>query len=1362
MQPDQLSDDDLAALDATLGYLNFSSGAADPQLFANLDRLYRALNRADSRDGPDSPDSRERPGSSLGSAQGGPSATSRFGAVSPRGSSSQISTWQLLEPLLLSRLEELAAAGTVFRDASQARAIVHLAHDEILPAYREFHRDLLFHQDDAIIFNAFFVGRVYEVVLREHGRDIQETGESVVDAALTTLNDYLGHRPIAVLETDQKINSYAHERIRPVPLYVQGAGVTLSRYESLVAGAIEILESTDESILEQAFFDPELLEELAFDPRAYDFNHPVNRRPNYHFGQWDPSHIDNQGRYRRYVVQQVTLDAILARVTRDSAAQVDQLSNEELLFEASATLAGTILMSTAISGRGPETHTSEATLSSLLPNIASVRDEFYKSLLAKSVESHPHLIEDAKVRQQPFGAARQQLNAELARRRAAQLEHIHLARAFAKMGYAEAAERQAAIVPAASSRIVCQIECRLATGQLLLDRGQINEAASLFPEIIDLLHRGIACGAIVDPWNAIGFDGQFSLFPGIQDSVPDHRLDDLVELMDEIFALLARSWSLAAADDNDEVQTISGSELLKLAIWWDQFAVPTVSGLEAVFAAPLHESAERAATALAAWRSAGTTAGDVAFWRPHAEQFDSPKAYVLVVQALLDQRDYVAAMGMLMHWLSQAERIELQEAGDWFHSLVERWLGQLLDEVTDDDTVGGFDRWTLIGKFFDFLEANAEEYWDAPQLELEALLGEADLDEFEDLEEGEEDEEDDLYRAAYDGISFRDSTDDGIDADLLGSNDETDYELEFEARRITERLTFLVTLSRLWSRTALAAAGDERCRRELESRLDQWLGRALTNRQELLELLSQLANHRVAQASGSFESLLEYDRRINIKEAMLERTTATCRNCATAIWFLRAAGAKCDDAQLEPGEAEFSVVLKAALLGDRQGLAAGWSAWTSELAKQPLLYVPVNRGGDPIQIVATRSLHRSIRLMLGMLPRLGEIERTIRLLELCIASEQTHPLGTRAVTEFADLLHVAHRATADSLIASIESWSQKSSSEADSTADEDQDLIDALQQLTDTTLVIWLAHSRHLRLSILEKVSDSKDWQRTVEFIQRFGGDLFHQQFMNPGNLRSILQSGAAQWLQDATEQVEDPDELPTLALITDQDARREALRQFELVIETVLENHLEYLDYNSTTTQSDRGEMLYALLDLIRVRVIYDRVAWNVTPVVLTHESLVRSRHLSAAAIWQRELASQTDEMADELIGKLNRLQQQHGMRLSTIAARLEERFIRPLAIDRIRALVKPTVESRRRGESSSEFERLEEEVEELTRTPSGVGFDVPEWITALEEEVERATTLSTTLEIERLAHEQVTRRILSRDELDEQLAKLAIDEEE
>ena len=175
------------------------------------------------------------------------------------------------------------------------------------PAYREFHRDLLFHQTDETLFQPFFIGRVCEAVLQQGGPWDEPDGSS--RRALHQLNDYLGHRPVAVLRTEQKIQPYDHEWVRPIPLWIRGAGVAHGPYRELVETALAILDATDPALLFDAMFALEQLDELAFDPRAYDFDHPVNKRPNYLFGQWDMNKLDNAGRCRRFVLQQVTLDA---------------------------------------------------------------------------------------------------------------------------------------------------------------------------------------------------------------------------------------------------------------------------------------------------------------------------------------------------------------------------------------------------------------------------------------------------------------------------------------------------------------------------------------------------------------------------------------------------------------------------------------------------------------------------------------------------------------------------------------------------------------------------------------------------------------------------------------------------------------------------------------------------------------------------------------------------------------------------------------------------------------------------------------------------------------------------------------------
>jgi len=123
---------------------------------------------------------------------------------------------------------------------------------------------------------------------------------------------------------------------------------------------------------------------------------------------------------------------------------------------------------------------------------------------------------------------------------------------------------------------------------------------------------------------------------------------------------------------------------------------------------------------------------------------------------------------------------------------------------------------------------------------------------------------------------------------------------------------------------------------------------------------------------------------------------------------------------------------------------------------------------------------------------------------------------------------------------------------------------------------------------------------------------------------------------------------------------------------------------------------------------------------VVLAHEILVRRGREAAARVWRKALSERIHDEADQYLAKLSDLQKKYAMRMPTVADRLAERFVRPLSIDRIRALVEPAVTQVRLGGKIPKFELLEEETELLTREPTGVGLDVPAWLVALEEEVE------------------------------------------
>src|SRR5205085_11754979 len=110
-----------------LGYLNFADGRPDPKFQKGLAEAFAALLAAD---------------------HPAPHAV--------------VPGW------LLHAAEGLAASGSAaFRDLSQARGVIDAAPVRVPAAYRAHHADLLAHQADPELFNAFFLARACEAVLRQ-------------------------------------------------------------------------------------------------------------------------------------------------------------------------------------------------------------------------------------------------------------------------------------------------------------------------------------------------------------------------------------------------------------------------------------------------------------------------------------------------------------------------------------------------------------------------------------------------------------------------------------------------------------------------------------------------------------------------------------------------------------------------------------------------------------------------------------------------------------------------------------------------------------------------------------------------------------------------------------------------------------------------------------------------------------------------------------------------------------------------------------------------------------------------------------------------------------------------------------------
>jgi len=1295
-------------LQGLLGYLNFSTGRPDPRAQAQFFSIWETA-------------------------------------------TAEPSQWLAVHERLDQALTALHSAGHgAFQDVRQARAVLDLALVQLPPVYRRHHADLLFHQSEADLFQPGFLIRALEAVLCQQGP--WDEAERIVAGALKHLNDYVGHRPIAVLESRPRGEPYDHEKLCPVPLYLRGAGVAPGRFAALVGSALDLLRGAPPELRADACFDIDHLDELALDPRAYDHNHPADKRPNYRFGEWDPHCIDNRGFYRRLVVRQTVLEGLVERVQNTGGPAA------ELMQEAATVLAATMLMASGISGDGPDSHDSSVSLATLMPRIARCRDAFYNERLAAVTGSHgERLRQEAKVTRQPFGGARQHINQYLAQQRAAQLQQRHLALLVAELGYPEAARRHAARVPAASLRLLAEIHIHLTTCQIMAERGKHGEGADHLAEAEEVMHRAIACGAMVDPWNILGFQGLYPLFTAREDSVADRRIDDLVQVIDRLLTLYALLRSEAAAaggeGDDEALGMRLATKMERLAAWWDRFATTTVSDVRHVLGREAAASADHMAEALARWRQRGGATADLAFWRQHLDHFRTAKSFALVVAELLRKSDYRAAMGLLMNWLSQAEQVPLQDGEHSFHVLALRWMLGLSGLATSEPSdvlsrkrLGGAESCEeLVRKFIDHLEANAEDYWQVPRLER------AGGDEENPV--AEEDEEEALFGAAYEGVTYRDSTDDGNEGELLGFEPRQEFELERQGEAVAERLRFLSTVARLFHlgmrclTRGPGRAADAATRETLEG----WLARARRNYRDLLALMDAIHERPIPAPSGAYDSLVEFDRRNDIKQRLLTTVIGTCLEWALAVGGLLGvvgteAGLEAEGEAVDTKRPRWEPPLlqleQALWSSDAPAAQRLLPKFLEHFQHEPLLVTPLAQGGHPRLVLRAGIALTLLRALAANLPRLGLLRETYALLRVAQTMEQEQKLQGPRLTEFDRLYQIACQASVEAAVESVSADDALSAAER----------VGLLGRLIQPYLGLWSEHSRTVRLSILEVVASDSEWQALRDFIRKYGGELFHARFMTLANLRGILQRGVGAYLKYLEE---NPDPQNSVSLLDDLDrgiSRAKAEQHFQVVLQAIVENYEEYKDYNNNTPQSDYGENLHALLDFLRLKAAYDRQAWLIRPLALVHEVLVKHGN-EAAALWQQQVERLTSAAAKQYSDRLAELEIEHGMRLRTVSDRVQERFVLPMALDRVCALIEPAYDESRAGQTPRALEQLEIGLRPYCDVPTGSGLEVPMWLRRLEAELHRVEMRRTA--VANLAENlvQVPRRVVPVEELRAQL---------
>ncbi len=1335
-----------------LGYLNFSSGAFDPAVWRAMNGLFATIEPAAGDD------------TAAGPIVERTDAATRVAAI------------------LAERLETLSATEPAFRDVVQVRAVLDLLFTRLLPAYRTFHGDLLEHQPPGGLERPFFLMAAAQAILASD--PMGDDPDLIVQEAIGRLNDYVGWRPVAVLENGQLSEPYPHERVRPVPLFIRGAGAAHGRYRRLVEDAVAILEQAPEQLLRQADFDLALLEELAFDPRAFDFLHPAASRPNYLFGLWDPSRIDGQGFYRRMVVQQATLDGILswAEAAVESPADREPARQSQLRRESAAVLAGVILMASGLSGHGPGAVSASLPLADLLPRIAGYRDEFYRWLMTRLPPDHRQLLDDETRRlRQPFGGVRRHINSLLAGRRARQVESVALAAVLARLGRADGAERMAGMVPAASARMAARITSRVVAAQQSLrqaaaadERICASESTAALDQLdaaTALLMRAVACGAVVDPWNILGLGGQFPLHEPGGESLTDSRVDDLVGITESILDGYAAVWRQAALDGPPTVAERAAAAVETLGGWWDRFATTTVSGVPHLSGREIRDSAREVIAALARRRETAPLPPPPGFWRQEVALFSSPETHAQATDCLLLEGDLDGAMGLLVHWASLLEGPAIDRSGSVWLGEATRWMTR----ACGDRSEAGRSR---VRRFIELIEANTSgvadvieaaatgrEPGDGRRPTREADGPDALRDDFAD--EGADDAEssEESVASAYESMVWRDSTDDGVDGGMLdmegggGSTLAGVAAVEAAADFLTGMFKLLADAAVAWC-TMDAAAGTTPSQAEIDS-VSGWRHSVRRLRRTLVRAAATVAGRDATPPPGM--SPAEFDKLRWHRDAAAEQMIEAAVQASETLWMLSARlhGAR-PRRRLQPpaqqrhldqppaqrrhldqppsqrrhmGKASIGRLFAALLAGEAEATREQLALVRSRLVGQMVLYVPLSRGGDPQRIVLARSRERLLTRLVACLPRLGLVAEAAEMVHLAKSLESRRPRGAASVSEFDRVFEAATKALVERIVETATA-AEPGETKLEPAA-VTQRILDGLSLLVPRLLDTWTAHARQLRLSVLERVRDDQSFAVIQEFIERYGAGLFTQQLLSPPSLRGILRGGVRNFLEHLLdraagepEEIELPDSpspqrRPT-RLLEDLASGalpiKQAASRLRLVLESVAENHAEYRDWNSTTTQSDRGECLHVLLDILRTKAEHDRIAWTLRPVNMAHRVLARRSAVEAAEAWRGRMRDETSATAESLAERLTRLEAHWGVRLASVSDRVRRPFTMPLEQDELEALVDPAVQELFTGSPAGASGALEACAERFLGVASGSGVEVPAWLDRLTTAVDRA----------------------------------------
>jgi hypothetical protein len=720
----------------------------------------------------------------------------------------------------------------------------------------------------------------------------------------------------------------------------------------------------------------------------------------------------------------------------------------------------------------------------------------------------------------------------LADRRARQVGSVTLASVLARLGRIDAAERLVGFVPAASARMLARITSRIVIAQGMCRRGDKNslqKAVEILSEAKNLLMRGIHCGALVDPWNILGFAGQFPLHEPGGEALPDSRVDDLIGSVGNLLECACLTWQRSCLESNENIAKKASGLVEELASWWDQYATTSVGGIPHLSGIEMVQSAREVVTVLEERRTTAPVPLPPTFWRDAVADFSSARTHAAAADALLQEKDFDAAMGLLVHWITLLEGDEIDHSGNSWLVAAHRWLRSALTDLSDSGC-------SRVRRFLELVEANTAGLTEMIDIAASGQeprsrdeSGAALSDETDDDQIGT----DESVASAYESMVWQDSTDDGTDGGML------DVDLPAGASNpvvaVEEAADFLTGVIVMFRQTIVtgcldAAAGRiETSAVEIDS-LRGWRQTLRRLRQAMVRAAMHIISRDQQQPPGM--TVTEFDRLRWQRDIAAERLVEAALQTGETIWMLSARIAIAQGAVRKTNHSDDEAnrfpskimpkpavgkLLAAVFVDDQPIIHQQMERIRHHLRGKTVLYVPLARGGRADRVFAARMRERLLERLVAVLPRRGLVEETIGLVRLAKKLESRRPPGAASVSEFDRVFESATTALVGRIVASapIAGPSEAEPSSVVTT----QRILDGLAILIPKLLETWTTHARQLRLSVLERVRDDKSFQFVKEFIKHYGDGLFTQHLLTPSSLRSILRGGVRPYLERLIKQ---------------------------------------------------------------------------------------------------------------------------------------------------------------------------------------------------------------------------------------------------